>query len=59
VINDVCEEKPLGERAELNAASRSLQAALDEYPEKGAKIDYERMTGVCKASGTKKKTTQK
>jgi len=28
---------------------------LDDYPMKGAKIDYERVTGVRKAPGTKKK----
>jgi hypothetical protein len=55
VINDVREEKPLGNRAELNIVRKSLQAALDEYPKKGAKIDYERVTGVRKAPGTKKK----
>ena len=59
MINDVCEEKLLGERAELSAASRSLRVTLDEYPEKGGKIDYERVTGVCKAPGTKKKKPKK
>ena len=38
-----------------SAVRKSLQAALDEYPEKGGKIDYERVTGVRKAPGTKKK----
>ena len=33
----------------------SLQAALDEYPLRGGKIDYELVTGVRKAPGTKKK----
>ena len=55
VIKDVREENPLGERAEPSAARKTLQAALDEYPKKGAKIDYERVTGVRKAPGTKKK----
>ena len=55
VIKDVREEKPLGEGAQPSAARKSLQAALDDYPTKGAKIDYERVTGVRKAPGTKKK----
>ena len=55
MINDVREEKPLGERAELSTVRKSLQAALDDYPMKGAKIDYERVTGVRKAPGVKKK----
>ena len=55
VINDVREEKALGERAELSATRKDLQAALDEYPKKGGKIDYERVTGVRKVPGTKKK----
>jgi hypothetical protein len=59
VINDVREEKPLGERAELSAERKSLQTALDEYPKKGGKIDYERVTGVRKAPGTKKKKPKK
>jgi len=32
-----------------------LPATLGEYPVKGGKIDYERVTGVRKAPGTKKK----
>ena len=55
VIKDVREEKPLDERAELTVVRKSLQAALDNYPRKGGKIDYERVTGVRKAPGTKKK----
>ena len=55
VVNDVREEKPLGERAEPSAVRKSLQAALDDYPMKGAKIDYEHVTGVRKAPGAKKK----
>ena len=55
VINDVREEKPLSERAQPSAARTTLQAALDDYPMKGAMIDYERVTGVRKVPGTKKK----
>jgi hypothetical protein len=32
---------------------------LDDGPKKGGKIDYERVTGVRKAPGTKKKKPQK
>ncbi len=59
VINDVREEKPLGEREQPSAVRKSLQAALDDYPKKGGKIDYERVTGVRKAPGTKKKKPKK
>ena len=38
---------------------KSLQSALDDYPMKGAKIDYERVTGFHKAPGTKKKKPKK
>ena len=55
MIKDVREEKPLSERAQPSEVSKSLQAALDDYPLKGAKIDYERVTGVRKVPGTKKK----
>ena len=55
VVNDVREEKPLGERKELSAARKRLQVALDEYPEKSGKIDYERVTGLRKAPTSKKK----
>ena len=59
MVNDVREEKPLGDRAELSAVRKRLQTALDEYPKKGGKIDYERVTGVRKAPGTKKKKPKK
>ena len=59
MINDVREEKPLGEREELSAVRKSLQAALDDYPKKGGKIDYEHVNGVRKAPGTKKKKPKK
>ena len=59
VIKDVREEKPLSERAQPSAVRKTLQAALDDYPMKGAKIDYERVTGVRKAPGTKKKKPKK
>ena len=36
------------------AVRKRLQEALDNYPEKGGKIEYERVTGVRKAPGTKK-----
>ena len=55
VIKDVREEKPLGEGVQPSDVRKSLQAALDDYPMKGAKIDYERVTGVRKVPGTKKK----
>lgn len=55
MINDVREEKPLGDTVELSTVRKSLQAALNEYPKKGGKIDYERVTGVRKAAGTKEK----
>ena len=55
VIEDVREETPLGKRVDLGAVHNSLQAALDEYPLRGGKIDYELVTGVRKAPGTKKK----
>ncbi len=55
VINDVREEKALGDTAEPSTLRKSLQAALDEYPKKGSKIDYERVTGVRKAAKTKNK----
>ena len=44
---------------EPKIACKSLQAALDDYPMKGDKIDYERVTGVRKAPGTKKKKPKK
>jgi len=59
VVNDVREEKALGERVELGAVRKRLQAALDKYPKKGGKIDYERVTGVRKAPGTKKQKHEK
>ena len=55
VINDVREEKALGDTAEPSTVRNSLQAALDEYPKKGSKIDYERVIGVRKAAKTKNK----
>jgi len=36
-----------------------LPAALVEYPKKVGKIDHERVTGVRKAPGTKKKKPKK
>jgi hypothetical protein len=42
------------DQAALSAVRKRLQAALDNYPEKGGKIEYERVTGVRKAPGTKK-----
>jgi hypothetical protein len=47
------------DQATLNIVRKSLQAALDDYPKKGGKIDYERVTGVRKAPGTKKKKPKK
>jgi hypothetical protein len=47
--------RPLGERAEPSVARKSLQAALDDYPNKGSKIDYQRVSGVRKAAKTKNK----
>ncbi len=55
VIEDVREEKPLGERAELSTVRKSLQSALDEYPLRGGKIDYERVVGIRKVPKSKKK----
>ena len=59
VIKDVREEKPLSEKVQPSAVRKTLQAALDDYPPKGAKIDYERVTGVRKVPGTKKKKPKK
>ncbi len=59
MINDVREEKPLGDTVELSTVRKSLQAALNEYPKKGGKIDYERVTGVRKAPGSKKQKPKK
>ncbi len=59
MINDVREEKPLGDTVELSTVRKSLQAALNEYPKKGEKIDYERVTGVRKAPGSKKQKPKK
>ena len=55
VINDVREEKALGGTAEPSVVRKSLQAALDEYPNKGSKIDYQRVIGVRKVAKTKNK----
>ena len=54
VINDVREEKPLGENKKLTSVRKSLRTGLNEYPEKGAKIDYELVSGVRKLFKTKK-----
>ena len=59
VLNDVREKKPLGESEELNAIRKSLQAALDKYPEKGGKIDYNRVKGTRKTPEELKKKKQK
>lgn len=48
VVNDVREQKALGEQEKLRAVRKRLQTALDNYPEKGGKIEYERVTGVRK-----------
>ena len=53
--HDIREEKPLGERAELSTVRMSLQSALEAYPLRGGKIDYERVVGVRKAPKSKKK----
>lgn len=45
VIDDVREMNVLGDVEEFRAVRERLQSALDSYPEKGAKIDYERVTG--------------
>ncbi|MEM7143511.1 MAG: sulfatase-like hydrolase/transferase [Verrucomicrobiota bacterium] len=58
VIDDVREEKALGEPEELRDVRLRLQATMDEYPEKGAKIDYERVTGERKAPGGQKKKAE-
>ena len=45
VIDDVREMNVLGDVEELRAVRERLQSALDSYPQRGAKIDYERVTG--------------
>ena len=55
VVNDVREEKSLGDKAGPSKVRKRLQAALDQYPEKGGKIEYERVTGVRKTLKAKKK----
>ena len=55
VIKDVREERPLGETVKLNSVRKSLQSALAEYPLRGGKIDYDRVTGMSQHSETKKK----
>ena len=53
IVNDVREEKPLGETAKLNTVRKSLLGALNEYPKQGTKIDYERVTGTRKKPAKK------
>ena len=55
VIKDVREENPLGESETLSSVHKRLREALDEYPQKAERIDYELVTGVRKTLGTKKK----
>ena len=59
MIKDVREEKPLDDITVLNNVRKSLKEAIDDYPMKGAKIDYERVSGVRKDPGTKNKTPKR
>ena len=59
VIEDVREEKPLGDITVRNNVRKSLKEAIDDYPMKGAKIDYERVSGVRKDPEIKNKTPKR
>ena len=59
VIKDVREERPLSDITVLNNVRKSLQEALDDYPMKGAKIDYKHVSGVRKSPKIKNKTPKR
>ena len=49
----------LGDITVRTVVRKSLKEAIDDYPMKGAKIDYERVTGVRKDPGIKNKTPKR